>query len=90
MRFMNQVFRPYISKFIVVYFNDILIYNKIEREHQNHLTHMMVLESENLLGYLKKCTFFTNKVTLLGYIVIKNEIQMDESKIKAIRSWPTP
>jgi len=49
----------------------------------------MVLEEEKLYGNLKKCTFFTNEVTFLGYIVTAHDIKVDESKVEAIRSWPT-
>jgi len=88
---MNEVFRPYISLFVVVYFDDILVYSKSEKEHLKPLTEIMhVSEKEKLYGNLKKCTFFTNEVTFLGYVVTPEGINVEDSKVEAIRSWPTP
>jgi len=90
-RLMNHVFRPFIGRFVVVYFDDILIYYKTEEEHLEHFKEIIqVLEREKFYGNLYKCTFFTYKVTFLGYIVNAKGIDVDESKVEAIRNWPIP
>ena len=50
----------------------------------------MALEKEKLYGNLKKFTFFTNEVTFQGYIVTAHDIKVDDNKVEAIWSWPTP
>lgn len=68
-----------------------MIYSRSKEEHRDLLTQIMkVLEEEKLYGNLKKCIFFTNEVTFLGYIVTTHNIRVDESKVEAIRSWPIP
>ena len=90
MMLMHQVFRPYIGKFVVVYF-DILIYSRTEEEHYHHLNEIMkVIDREKIFGNLKKSTFFTKEVIFLCYVATEGEIKLDNSKIKAIQSWPTP
>ncbi|GJT00101.1 RNA-directed DNA polymerase [Tanacetum coccineum] len=91
MRLKNQVFCSFIGKFVVIYFDDILVFSPTKELHLHHPRQVFkVLRAQKLYTNTKKCHFLTDKVIFLGYLVSKDGIEMDPSKVEAIISWPTP
>ncbi|XP_074303230.1 uncharacterized protein LOC141637664 [Silene latifolia] len=91
MRLMNEVLKSFLGRFVVVYLDDILVYSRSIDDHFEHLRQVFeTLRSQKLYGKREKCSFLVESVVFLGYVVSKDGVSVDQSKIEAIRSWPEP
>jgi hypothetical protein len=85
---MNQVCKPYLDKFIIVFIDDILVYSRTKEEHEGHLrTLLELLRKEKLYAKFPKCEFWLREVQFLGHVFSEQGIQVDLSKIEAVMKW---
>lgn len=67
---MNEVFRPYLRKFILVFFDDILVYSRSWNEHLEHLfITLETLQKNQLYVKKSKCSFGRQQLEYLGHII---------------------
>ena len=88
---MNSVFSMYLDKFVLVFLDDIVVYYKNEKEHEEHLRlTLQFIKEHQLYAKLSKCDFFRDRIQYLGHIISEEGISVDPEKIEAIVNWPTP
>nr|GEX36881.1 putative reverse transcriptase domain-containing protein [Tanacetum cinerariifolium] len=91
MDLLNRVCKPYLDKFVIVFIDDILIYSKNEKEHEEHLKAILeLLKKEKLYDKFSKCKFWIPKVKSLGHIIDSKGIHVDQAKIESIKDWASP
>ncbi|GJT05528.1 putative reverse transcriptase domain-containing protein [Tanacetum coccineum] len=91
MDLMNRVCKPYLDKFVIVFIDDILIYSKDEKEHEEHLNAILeLLKKEKLYAKFSKFEFWISKVQFLGHVIDSSGIHVDPAKIESIKDWPSP
>jgi hypothetical protein len=88
---MNDLFRPYLRHFILVFFDDILVYSRSWTDHLTHLqTVLQILSVNSLFAKMSKCQFGVLRVSYLGHIISEQGVAVDPAKIQAVIDWPPP
>ena len=88
---MNDVLRPYLRRFVLVFFDDILIYSASWAEHLQHVAIVFnELRAHHLHLKRLKCSFGTPSVAYLGHVISAEGVAMDADKVAAVAAWPIP
>jgi len=88
---MNTVLRPFLRKFVLVFFDDILIYSPSWSTHLQHINAVLTALCDHHLRLKRsKCDFATTSVHYLGHVISVAGVAMDQEKVAAIATWPQP
>jgi hypothetical protein len=83
---MNNIFKPFLCNFVLVLFDDILIYNKAWESHIKHVDKSLKLLRDNqLFVNHPKCAFEVLEVEYLGHIISQEGVCIDPKKVVAMQ-----
>lgn len=88
---MNTTLAPYLHRFVLVFFDDILIYSPDFASHLQHIRLVFQLLAKDQ-WYLKlsKCSFAQCQISYLGHTISEAGVGTDPSMLSAIQQWPVP
>jgi hypothetical protein len=88
---MNHIFNKQLRKFLLVFFDDLLIYNRTWEEHLKHVDEILtIMEEQSLFSKEEKCEFGLTKILYLGHMIGVEGVKVHQEKIQTILDWPTP
>ncbi|XP_075655198.1 uncharacterized protein LOC142625421 [Castanea sativa] len=88
---MNAIFKPYLRKFVLVFFDDILVFSSCLTDHLSHLrTVLEILLSHQLYAKMSKCVFGCVEVEYLGHRISRDGVRANPKKTMAMQQWPIP
>lgn len=88
---MNDLLRPFLRRFVLVFFDNILIYSSNLSDHLLHLQLVLELLASNFfVAKLSKCVFAVDTVNYLGHVISIGGVAPDPEKVKAMLDWPEP
>jgi hypothetical protein len=88
---MNHILKGHLRKYLLVFFDDILIYSRTWAEYLAHLEEVLgIMQAQSLYAKESKCVFGMRELLYLGHIISEHGVQVHQEMIRAILDWPTP
>ena len=90
-RMMNSIFQKLLHKGILAnYMNDFIILAKTKKKLEKKIIQFLkVAKKHNLCFKQSKCNFDIEEISILGVVVRRGEVQMENNKVKTVKEWKT-
>jgi hypothetical protein len=88
---MNHIFNKQLRKFLLLFFDDLLIYSRMWEEHMKHVDDILtIIKEQFLFSKDKNCEFGLTNILYLGHMIGVEGVKVHQEKIHTILDWPTP
>ena len=88
---MNDVLQEFLDRGVICYLDDILIYSRNKKEHEELVSKVLKhLIDHGLVAEINKCHFHIREVDFLGYMLTPNSLHMSKETVETIQSWKPP
>lgn len=81
---------PMLREFVLVFFDDILVYSKTWKEHLKHVEIISSVLKSNKFVKMEKCQFGQTQTAYLGHIISQHGVAVDQDKVAAMVEWTRP
>jgi len=86
---MHELFRPHLRIFLIVFFDDVLVYSRSLHEYISHLKLIFqCLLDKKFFLKRSKCVFVQNNVVYLGHVIVEQGMELENDKILTMQEWP--
>jgi hypothetical protein len=86
---MNEIFDPMIQKFVLVFGDDIPVYNNSMQYHARHLAEVFtLLQQHQLFVKRSRCSVLKHSLEYREHIISVHGVATDRAKIEAVLRWP--
>ena len=88
---MNSILHKFLRRFVLVFFDDILVFSQSLTVHEDHLRQVFQMLDENDLHVNpKKCHIACDELEFLGHWISGQGVRADKAKVESMVSWPPP
>lgn len=88
---MNHILESYLRRFVLTFFDDILVYSSSWKEHLQHLKVVFqVLQQQHFFAKPSKCSFGKTEINYLGHIISGKGMSTNPKKVTVMLNWLVP